>query len=215
MKKRYIFGLVMLAIFALAGMGAIVYSNWSDIKDLFSVATGNGKNKSLKKTDVLVVKPEQSTVVRKDVQEILDRPEDDPTLKKDLDEIQKVKTSVDAQINSLTKTTVDTIQKEGEAAKKKAPKLAAVVVDNVKKKEIKEQKNASSKYAQIIKQIEKEKMKASVFLTGNLTEKEKIAKINNIDMEVEIIDNFITDPISVKRVWTKRMAEEMVMKGKL
>jgi hypothetical protein len=74
---------------------------------------------------------------------------------------------------------------------------------------------------ELIKQIEKEKMKASVFLTGNLTEKEKIAKINNIDMEVEIVDNFKTDPyftlmrdpISVKQVWTKKMAEDMVMKG--
>ncbi|APC25802.1 hypothetical protein BST79_gp289 [Only Syngen Nebraska virus 5] len=223
MKKRYIFGLVLLAMFALAGMGTVVYFNWSDIKDIFSDVTGVGKKKSLKTLDVSAAPLGQTAVVRVDVKEILDKPEDDPELKKDLGDIQKVKASTDAQINALTKTTVDTIKKESEVAKKKAPKLAAVVVDNAKKNEIKGQKNASSKYAEIIKQIEKEKMKASVFLTGNLTEKEKIAKINNIDMEVEIVDNFKTDPYftllrdptSVKHVWTKQMAEDMVMKGKL
>ncbi|AGE48545.1 hypothetical protein PBCVAN69C_544R [Paramecium bursaria Chlorella virus AN69C] len=213
MKKRYIFGLVLLALFALAGMGSVVYMNWSDIKDMFSETIGINKKSSLKQIDVRVVKPDQSNVVQKDIKEILDIPEDDPKLKKDLSDIQKTKTSTDAKINTLTKTAVDTIKKESKVVKDKAPKLAAIVVDNVKKNELNAQKSASSKYVDLIKQIEQEKMKASVFLTGNITEKEKIAKINNIDAEIEIVDNFKVD--SVKKVWTKKMAEYMVMKGRL
>jgi hypothetical protein len=213
MKKRYIFGLVLLAIVALVGMSAVVYMNWADIKDMFSETIGIGKKSSLKKVDVLVVKPDQTNVVQKDVKEILDIPEDDPDLKKDLSAIQKAKTATDVQISTLAKTAVDTIKKESEVVKDKAPNLAAVVVDNVKKIELNAQKNASSKYAELIKQIEKEKLKASVFLTGNMAEKEKIAKINNIDAEIEIVDNFKVD--SVKKVWTKKMAECMVMEGKL
>ena len=213
MKKRYIFGLVLLALFALAGMGSVVYMNWSDIKDMFSETIGINKKSSLKQIDVRVVKPDQSNVVQKDIKEILDIPEDDPKLKKDLSDIQKTKTSTDAKINTLTKTAVDTIKKESKVVKDKAPKLAAIVVDNVKKNELNAQKSASSKYVDLIKQIEQEKMKASVFLTGNITEKEKIAKINNIDAEIEIVDNFKVD--SVKKVWTKKMAEYRVMKGRL
>ncbi|AAC96918.1 hypothetical protein PBCV1_A559L [Paramecium bursaria Chlorella virus 1] len=213
MKKRYIFGLVLLALVALAGMGSVVYMNWSDIKDMFSETIGINKKSSLKQIDVRVVKPDQSNIVQKDIKEILDIPEDDPKLKKDLSDIQKTKTSTDAKINTLTKTAVDTIKKESKVVKDKAPKLAAIVVDNVKKNELNAQKSASSKYVDLIKQIEQEKMKASVFLTGNITEKEKIAKINNIDAEIEIVDNFKVD--SVKKVWTKRMAEYMVMKGRL
>ncbi|AGE54692.1 hypothetical protein PBCVKS1B_543L [Paramecium bursaria Chlorella virus KS1B] len=213
MKKRYIFGLVLLALFALFGMGSVVYMNWSDIKDMFSETIGINKKSSLKQVDVLVVKPDQTNVVQKDIKEILDIPEDDPKLKKDLGDIQKTKTSTDAKINTLTKTAVDTIKKESKVVKDKAPKLAAIVVDNVKKNELNAQKSASSKYVDLIKQIEQEKMKASVFLTGNITEKEKIAKINNIDAEIEIVDNFKVD--SVKKVWTKKMAEYMVMKGRL
>ncbi|AGE51631.1 hypothetical protein PBCVCvsA1_626L [Paramecium bursaria Chlorella virus CvsA1] len=213
MKKRYIFGLVLLALFALAGMGSVIYMNWSDIKDMFSETIGKNKKSSLKQVDVLVVKPDQSNVVQKDVKEILNVPKDDPKLKKDLSAIQQKKTSTDAKITTLTKTAVDTIKKESEVVKTKAPKLAAVVVDNVKKIELNAQKNASSKYAELIKQIEQEKMKASIFLTGNISEKEKIAKINNIDAEIEIVDNFKVD--SVKKVWTKKMADYMVMKGRL
>lgn len=213
MKKRYIFGLVLLAIFALVGMGSVIYINWADIKDLFSDTIGIGKKPSVKQIDVLAVKPGETGVVKKDVKEILDIPEDDPELKKDLSTIQQAKISADSKINTLTKTSVDTIKKESAVVKDKAPKLAAIVVDNVKKIELNAQKNASSKYAELIKQIENEKMKASVFLTGTLTEKEKIAKINNIDAEIEIVDNFKVD--SVKKVWTKKMAEYMVMKGKL
>ncbi|ABT15150.1 hypothetical protein NY2A_B751L [Paramecium bursaria Chlorella virus NY2A] len=211
MKKRYIFGLVMLALCALAGMSAVVYMNWTDIKDMFSETTGIGKS-SLKQVNVLAVQPIQSAVVPKDVKAILDKPKDDPVLKKDLAVIQQTKSSTNMKIDTLTKNAVDTIKKESAVVKTKAPKLASIVVDNVKKTALDAQKSASSKYAELIKQIEKEKMRASVFLTGNLTEKEKIAKINNIDAEMELVDNFKLDP-SV--VITKKMADYMVMKGAL
>jgi len=217
MKKRYIFGLVVLTLFSLIGMGVVLYVNRADIANFYEVVTGVDKKQKLASISIATAKPNEKAVVHQNANQILNKPKDDPKLTNDLVTINKASASANTQTTALNTSTLSNIKKESDIVKQKAPKLASIVVDNAKKVDIQTQKNASADYVNLIKSIEQEKMKAAVFLTGNSTEKQKIAKIKNLDMEVELIthNKLGADSINVKKVWTKGMAEAAVMNGQI
>lgn len=180
MKKRYVVGLVIFAVAVLAVAGYFAYKNRDNIKDIVKKATKKVKN------IVSGAKPDLTKVAPKNVDTIIKSVPTDTKLVADVVEIKKVDNDVQKNTGVVVQKTVGIVAKEADAKEAQGAPLAAIVVENTKQRETAAQRKASREYVDAIKQIESEKAKVAVLNVAIQAEKQKIQKINALDMEMDL-----------------------------
>lgn len=217
MKKRYIASIVIAAILALAGVGYFLYKNWADIQTAWSFTKTKIKNIKLPIVKPKPVKPTDPNIV-------LGAPETDKVLENERGSISAQTKVISDKAGKINQQAVGVLAAEATAKASQATPVSEIVVENTKQREVKNQAAASKAYNDLIKNIEIEKAKSAVLLTAIRTEKEKINRINNLDletddtvdamdMEMELFsENKIRDH-RVRQPLSKRGAEFLVRKG--
>lgn len=180
MKKRYVVGLVIFAVAVFAVAGYFAYKNRDNIKDIVKKATKKVKN------IVSGAKPDLTKVTPKNVDTIIKSVPTDTKLVADVVEIKKVDNDVQKNTGVVVQKTVGIVAKEADAKEAQGAPLAAIVVENTKQRETAAQRKASKEYVDAIKQIESEKAKVAVLNVAIQAEKQKIQKINALDMEMDL-----------------------------
>jgi len=180
MKKRYVVGLVLFAMAILAVAGYFAYKNRDDIKDVVK--------KAFKKVKGVVsgAKPDLTKVAPKNVDTIIKSAQPDTKLVADVVEIKNAGVKVQKNTDVVVQKTVGIVKDEADAKEAQGAPLAAIVVENTKQRETAAQKKASKEYVDAIKKIEEEKAKVAVLNLATQTEKQKIQKINALDMEMDL-----------------------------
>jgi hypothetical protein len=218
MKKKFIAAIVLAAIIALAGVGFILYKNFHEIQKIWLFT----KNK-IKDIKFPIVKPK--SVTPDDPKTILEVPKTDVKLADERGAIEQTNAAVAKNTSTVVQKTVGVVDVEANTKEAQGAPIGNIVIENTKQREAKTQQSASKAYAELIKDIEEEKAKAAVLLTATRTEREKIQKIDALDLESE--DNsieaedmemelFPENRLCVKRVrkpLSKRDAEFLVAKG--
>ncbi|AGE48775.1 hypothetical protein PBCVAP110A_309R [Paramecium bursaria Chlorella virus AP110A] len=176
MKKRYIASIIIAAILALAGVGFLVYKNWSDVQSIWFFT--KTKIKNIEIPSINPVKPVDPDV-------IIEASKPDAGLEKERNALAAKAVSISNDAGKINQQAVNVVATEATAKAARAAPVSEIVVENTKQREVKNQSNASKAYTDLIKKIEIEKAKSAVLLTAIRTEKEKIAKINDLDLETE------------------------------
>ena len=194
MKKRYIFGIVITALLAVAVISFFVYKNWADIEDAFS---GN-KKKEKSAGVVKAVFSVKTPVVPVNPNNVLQESKSDPKLATELAALKSKTKELADEANETFEKVVDTFKSESAAKASQGAPVSQIVVENTKQRQAKAETAAADEYRNIIKQIEIEKAKAAVSLTGARTETTKAEKydalaIDALDAEMELYaENRIT-----------------------
>ncbi|ABT15551.1 hypothetical protein FR483_N266R [Paramecium bursaria Chlorella virus FR483] len=178
MKKRYIASIIIAAILALAGVGFLVYKNWSDVQSIWFFTKTKLKNIKIPSIKPNPVKPMDPVV-------IIEASKPDAGLEKERNALAAKAASISNDAGKINQQAVSVVATEATAKAAQAAPVSEIVVENTKQREVKNQSNASKAYTDLIKKIEIEKAKSAVLLTAIRTEKEKIAKINDLDLETE------------------------------
>ncbi|AGE50457.1 hypothetical protein PBCVCVR1_309R [Paramecium bursaria Chlorella virus CVR-1] len=176
MKKRYIASIIIAAILALAAVVFLVYKNWSDVQSIWFFT--KTKIKNIKIPSINPVKPVDPVV-------IIEASKPDAGLEKERNALAAKAVSISNDAGKINQQAVNVVATEATAKAARAAPVSEIVVENTKQREVKNQSNASKAYTDLIKKIEIEKAKSAVLLTAIRTEKEKIAKINDLDLETE------------------------------
>ena len=178
MKKRYIASIIIAAILALAGVGFIVYKNWSDVQSIWFFTKTKIKNIKIPSIKPKPVKPADPVV-------IIEASKPDAGLEKERTALAAKAASISNDAGKINQQAVSVVATEATAKAAQAAPVSEIVVENTKQREVRNQSNASKAYVDLIKKIETEKAKSAVLLTAIRTEKERIAKINDLDLETE------------------------------
>ncbi|AGE50799.1 hypothetical protein PBCVCVB1_315R [Paramecium bursaria Chlorella virus CVB-1] len=178
MKKRYIVSIVIAAILALAGVVFIVYKNWSDVQSIWFFTKTKLKNIKIPSIKPNPVKPVDPVV-------IIEASKPDAGLEKERNALAAKAASISNDAVKVNQQAISVVATEATAKAAQAAPVSEIVVENTKQREVKNQSNASKAYTDLIKKIETEKAKSAVLLTAIRTEKERIAKINDLDLETE------------------------------
>ncbi|AGE51803.1 hypothetical protein PBCVCVM1_335R [Paramecium bursaria Chlorella virus CVM-1] len=178
MKKRYIASIIIAAILALAGVGFLVYKNWSDVQSIWFFTKTKLKNIKIPSIKSNPVKPVDPVV-------IIEASKPDAGLEKERNDLAAKAASISNDAVKVNQQAVSVVATEATAKAAQAAPVSEIVVENTKQREVKNQSNASKAYTDLIKKIEIEKAKSAVLLTAIRTEKERIAKINDLDLETE------------------------------
>ncbi|AGE51132.1 hypothetical protein PBCVCVG1_306R [Paramecium bursaria Chlorella virus CVG-1] len=176
MKKRYIASIIIAAILALAAVVFLVYKNWSDVQSIWFFT--KTKIKNIEIPSINPVKPVDPVV-------IIEASKPDAGLEKERNALAAKAVSISNDAGKINQQAVNVVATEATAKAARAAPVSEIVVENTKQREVKNQSNASKAYTNLIKKIEIEKAKSAVLLTAIRTEKEKIAKINDLDLETE------------------------------
>ncbi|ABT13817.1 hypothetical protein MT325_M263R [Paramecium bursaria chlorella virus MT325] len=176
MKKRYIASIIIAAILALAAVVFLVYKNWSDVQSIWFFT--KTKIKNIEIPSINPVKPVDPVV-------IIEASKPDAGLEKERNALAAKAVSISNDAGKINQQAVNVVATEATAKAARAAPVSEIVVENTKQREVKNQSNASKAYTDLIKKIEIEKAKSAVLLTAIRTEKEKIAKINDLDLETE------------------------------
>lgn len=209
MKKRYIFGIVMTAVVAVAVIAFFVYKNWDDIKDAFS-GKKKGADAGVAKA---VINTAKATPVSPDA--VVNAAKPDSKLAVELDAIKSKTKELTDKANQTFDKVLDTFKAEGQAKAAQSQPVSQIVVENTKQRKAKDETAASKQYTDILKQIEIEKAKAAISLTGARTEAQKTATLNALnvdalDAEMELYsENKIRTQVS-RRPFSKGEAEAYV-----
>lgn len=178
MKKRYIASIVIAAFVALAGVAFLVYKNWSDVQSIWVFTKTRIKNIKIPSIKPKPVKPVDPIV-------IIEASKPDAGLEKERNALAAKAVSISNDAVKINQQAVGIVATEATSKAAQAAPVSEIVVENTKQREIKNQTNASKAYANLIKRIETEKAKSAVLLTAIRTEKERIKKINDLDLEEE------------------------------
>jgi hypothetical protein len=178
MKKRYIASIIIAAILALAGVGFIIYKNWSDVQSIWGFTKTKIKNIKIPSIKPKPVKPADPVT-------ILESPEPDASLEKERASLVAQATSISNDAAKIDQKAVGVVATEAVTKAAQAAPISEIIVDNTKQREVKTQSKASKAYVDLIKKIETEKAKSAVLLTAIRTEKEKVKRINDMDLETE------------------------------
>ena len=209
MKKRYIFGIVMTALLAVAVIAFFVYKNWEDIKDAFSA-----KKKSAN-ADVVKAVMTTTKAAPVSITEVVNAVKSDPALATELDDLKRKTQEITDNANKTFDKVIDTFKAEGEAKAAQSTHVSGIVVENTKQRKAKDETAASKEYMDILKQIEIEKAKAAIALTGARTENKKAATLNTLDVdaldaEMELYSENRIRPPGSMRPFSKGEAEAYV-----
>jgi hypothetical protein len=178
MKKRYIASIIIAAILALAGVGFLLYKNWSDVQSIWGFTKTKIKNIKIPSIKPKPVKPADSVT-------ILEAPKPDVALEKERASLVAQAASISNDAAKIDQKAVGVVATEAVAKAAQAAPISEIIVDNTKQREVKTQSKASKAYVDLIKKIETEKAKSAVLLTAIRTEKEKMKRINDLDLETE------------------------------
>lgn len=178
MKKRYIASIIIAAFVALAGVAFLVYKNWSDVQSIWVFTKTRIKNIKVPSIKPKLVKPVDPIV-------IIEASKPDAGLEKERNTLAAKAVSISNDAVKINQQAVGIVATEATSKAAQAAPVSEIVVENTKQREIKNQTNASKAYANLIKRIETEKAKSAVLLTAIRTEKERIKKINDLDLEEE------------------------------
>lgn len=178
MKKRYIASIIIAAFVALAGVAFLVYKNWSDVQSIWVFTKTRIKNIKVPSIKPKPVKPVDPIV-------IIEASKPDAGLEKERNTLAAKAVSISNDAVKINQQAVGIVATEATSKAAQAAPVSEIVVENTKQREIKNQTNASKAYANLIKRIETEKAKSAVLLTAIRTEKERIKKINDLDLEEE------------------------------
>jgi hypothetical protein len=188
MKKRYIFGIVMTALLAIAVIAFFVYKNWGDIQDAFS------GTKNTPKTQAGVVKAVFTVQASPDPvkpDEIIQQAKSDSKLATELAALKSKTKELTDKPNEMFDKVADTFKSEAGVKASQGAPISQIVVENTKQRQAKDETAAADEYRDILKQIEVEKAKGAIALTGARTEAQKAAKfdaiaIDALDAEMEL-----------------------------
>ncbi|AGE53594.1 hypothetical protein ATCVGM07011_599L [Acanthocystis turfacea Chlorella virus GM0701.1] len=179
MKKRYIFGIVMAALLAVAVIAFFVYKNLDDIKDAFS---GTKKTPS---AQAGVVKAVMNTakVAPVSPDAVVNVAKPDSRLVAELNALERKTRELTDTANKTFDKVLNTFKTEAKTKEAQSAPVANIVVENTKQRKAKDEVAASDKYMDILKQIEVEKAKAAIALTGARTEGQKTATLNTLNID--------------------------------
>lgn len=178
MRRRYIVSIVIAALAALAGVAFLVYKNWSDVQSIWGFTKTRIKNIQISSIKPKPVKPVDPIV-------IIEASKPNAGLEKKRNVLAAKAVSISNDAVKINQQAVGIVATEATSKAAQAAPVSEIVVENTKQREIKNQTNASKAYANLIKRIETEKAKSAVLLTAIRTEKERIKKINDLDLEEE------------------------------
>lgn len=178
MRRRYIASIIIAAILALAGVGYILYKNWHDVQTIWFFTKTKIKNIKIPSIKPNPVKPVDPVV-------IIEASKPDAGLEKERTALAAKAASISNDAGKINQQAVSVVATEATAKAAQAAPVSEIVVENTKQREVKNQSTASKAYVDLIKKIETEKAKSAVLLTAIRTEKERIAKINDLDLETE------------------------------
>ena len=178
MKKRYIASIIIVTILALAGVGFLVYKNWSDVQSIWFFTKTKIKNIKIPSVKPKPVKPVDPIV-------IIEASKPDAGLEKKRDALAAKAVSISNDAGKINQQAVSVVATEATSKAAQAAPVSEIVVENTKQREVKNQSSASKAYVNLIKKIETETAKSAVLLTAIRTEKERLKKINDLDLETE------------------------------
>ncbi|AGE55714.1 hypothetical protein ATCVMN08101_657L [Acanthocystis turfacea Chlorella virus MN0810.1] len=209
MKKRYIFGIVMTALLAVAVIAFFVYKNLDDIKDAFSP-----KKKSAN-ADVVKAVMTTTKVAPVSPDTIVNATKPDSALAAELNDLKGKTQEITDEANKAFDKVLDTFKAEGDAKAAQSTHVSSIVVENTKQRKAKDETAASKEYMDILKQIEVEKAKAAISLTGARTETQKAATLNALevdalDAEMELYSENKIRSDAPRRPFSKAEAEAYV-----
>ncbi|AGE50227.1 hypothetical protein ATCVCanal1_544L [Acanthocystis turfacea Chlorella virus Canal-1] len=209
MKRRYIFGIVMAALLAVAVIAFFVYKNWGDIQDAFP-----GKKKG---SNAGVVKAVMTTtkVAPASPDAIANATKADSKLAAEVGVIKSRAKELEDKANQTFDKVLNTFKAEGETKAAQSTHVSGIVIENTKQRKAKDETAASKQYTDILKQIEVEKAKAAISLTGARTEAQKAATLNALnvdalDAEMELYSENKIRAKGSRRPFTKGEAEAYV-----
>jgi hypothetical protein len=128
MKKRYIFGIVMTALLAVAVIAFFVYKNLDDIKDAFSTKKKSANANVVK----AVMTTTKVTPMNPDVVVNATRP--DSKLTTELDVLKSKTQELTEKANQTFDKVIDTLKAEGETKAAQSTHVSAIVVENSKQR---------------------------------------------------------------------------------
>lgn len=202
MQKKYIVGLVALAVAITIGVAFIVYRNWGAIQGLYIKSKTAVKGKFAK----IVARPiKKVTPV-----EILAKVKEDPVLVEDVVKLNTSDLAAKQDTADTVQKTEQVVKQEAAIKKSQGTPLASTITWATKYRKIIDEKEASKKYNEILKKIEIEKAKGAVLLSAIRAEQQKTDKLklmDSLDMELDYGSSTTTQtPVRV----SKRDAEIFV-----
>lgn len=205
MEKKYIVGLVALAIAIAAAVIFVIYKNLDAIKNLYTKGKSAVKNKFGK----VVSRPVKKTTPA----EILAKVPEDPVMMTELEELNKADLVAKRAVDDINQNTRQIVKQEATLKKSQGATIASTIALSTKYRKIADEKKASATYNDLLKKIEMEKAKGAVLLSAIRAEQLKTDKLkimDSLDMEIEYSDSLKIG--SPNRVVSKRDAEIFVKK---
>ncbi|AGE56030.1 hypothetical protein ATCVMO0605SPH_584L [Acanthocystis turfacea Chlorella virus MO0605SPH] len=179
MKKRYIFGIVITALLAVAVIAFFVYKNLDDIKDAFS---GTKKTPNAQAGVVKAVLT-TSKVAPTSPDAIVNATKSNSRLSAELNALKRKTQELANTANKTFDKVLYTFKAEAKTKASQSTPVSDIVVENTKQRKAKDEDAAADKYMEILKQIEIEKAKAAISLTGARTESQKTATLNTLNID--------------------------------
>ena len=179
MKKRYIFGIVMAALLAVAVIAFFVYKNLDDIKDAFS---GTKKTPDAQ-AGVVTTVMNTTKAAPTSPDAVLNAAKPDSKLVAELNALKRKTQELTDTANKTFDKVLYTFETEAKTKSAQSTPVSDIVVENTKQRKAKDEVAASDKYMEILKQIEVEKAKAAISLTGARTEAQKTATLNTLNID--------------------------------
>ncbi|AGE49221.1 hypothetical protein ATCVBr0604L_593L [Acanthocystis turfacea Chlorella virus Br0604L] len=179
MKRRYIFGIVMAALLAVAVIAFFVYKNLDDIKDALS---GTKKTPNAQ-AGVVTAVMNTTKVAPANPDAVLNVAKPDSKLVAELNALKRKTQELTDTANNTFDKVLYTFKTEAKTKSAQSTPVSDIVVENTKQRKAKDEVAASDKYMEILKQIEVEKAKAAIALTGARTEAQKTATLNTLNID--------------------------------
>lgn len=195
MQKRYIVGIVALAVAITVGVAFVIYKNWGAIQGLYTKSKAAVKNKFAK----IVPRP----VKKVTPVEILAQVKEDPVLVEDIVKLHQTEIAANKNVMDTVQKTERVVKQEATIKKSQGTPLASTITWATKYRKIADEKEASKKYNEILKKIETEKAKGAVILSAIRAEQQKTDKLklmDSLDMELDYGSNVATQtPIRISK----------------